>query len=131
MDKEFKNSPFKFLDPYQKKDNHIFFGREEEVEKLYQYVNKNRLVLVYGPSGSGKTSVIQCGLANRFEVTDWIPFFIRREHDINASFFKTLSQDKALGNCLTGDGQDQLLKALELISSRYLRPVYLIFDQFE
>ncbi len=131
MDKEFKNSPFKFLDPYQKKDNDIFFGREEEIEKLYQYVNKNRLVLVYGPSGSGKTSVIQCGLANRFEVTDWIPFFIRREQDINISFFKTLSQDRALGNCLTGDGQDQLLKALELISSRYLRPVYLIFDQFE
>lgn len=122
-------SPFKFLDPYGREDRDIFFGRNEEVENLYQYVNKNRLVLVYGQSGTGKTSLVQCGLANRFEVTDWVPFFIRRGKNINESFRQVISQSKALGGAEVKE--NQLKKALERISARYLRPVYLIFDQFE
>jgi hypothetical protein len=122
-------SPFKFLDPYGREDRDIFFGRNEEVENLYQYVNKNRLVLVYGQSGTGKTSLVQCGLANRFEVTDWVPFFIRRGKNINESFRQVISQSKALGGAEVKE--NQLNKALERISARYLRPVYLIFDQFE
>lgn len=31
-------SPFKFLDSYTKEDKDIFFGRETEVEELYQKV---------------------------------------------------------------------------------------------
>ncbi|MDX1667580.1 MAG: ATP-binding protein, partial [Saprospiraceae bacterium] len=122
-------SPFKFLDPYTRGDQDIFFGRDEEVEKLYESVNKNRLVLVYGQSGTGKTSLVQCGLANRFEVTDWMPFFIRRGANINASLCQALSQSKAMGG---SDIQpEQVTAALGRISDRYVRPVYLIFDQFE
>lgn len=122
-------SPFKFLDSYEREDGAIFFGRKDEVETLYQFVNKNRLVLVYGQSGIGKTSVVQCGLANRFEVTDWLPFFIRRGKDINISLWQTLSQSKALGGMPVT--VTNLLPALERISARYVRPIYLIFDQFE
>lgn len=122
-------SPFKFLDPYSREDGAIFFGRREEVETLYQYVNKNRLVVVYGQSGTGKTSVVQCGLANRFEITEWKPFFIRRGHNINHSLYHTLSQSQAM------EGQEvnanNLLTVLEDINDYYLRRVYLIFDQFE
>jgi len=122
-------SPFKFLDPYARKDGEIFFGRDEEVETLYQFVNKNRLVLVYGQSGTGKTSLVQCGLANRFEVTDWVPFFIRRGKNINASLYQAVSKSKALGGIEVKE--DNLLTALDRISTRYIRSVYLIFDQFE
>lgn len=123
------HSPFKFLDPYRREDGAIFFGRREEVETLYQYVNKNRLVLVYGQSGTGKTSVVQCGLANRFEATEWMPFFIRRGDDINASFYHTLSQSGALKDREVN--AHNLHAALEELNNYYLRRVYLIFDQFE
>lgn len=122
-------SPLKFLDPYQREDGEQFFGREEEVNKLYESVNKNRLVLVYGQSGTGKTSLVKCGLANRFEVTDWMPFFIRRGRDINESLYSILGESKALGGREVD--ADNVLTSLERISTRYLRPVYLIFDQFE
>ena len=78
-------SPFKFLDPYGIEDFSSFFGREKEVRELYEHVNKNRIVLVYGQSGTGKTSIIKCGLANTFEPSDWLPFFVRRNTNINNS----------------------------------------------
>ena len=71
-------SPFKFLDAYNKEDKDIFFGRDEEVEQLYELVFQSNLTLVYGQSGTGKTSLVQCGLANRFAASDWFNVYIRR-----------------------------------------------------
>jgi AAA+ ATPase superfamily predicted ATPase len=92
--KEIK-SPFKFLDPYNKNDYKFFFGRKKEVFQLYDFVNKSRIVLLYGQSGTGKTSIIQCGLANEFEVTDWNPYYIRREDNLNDSFLNIIKNNFA------------------------------------
>ena len=71
-------SPFKFLDSYTKDDRDIFFGREREIEELYHRVFESKIMLVYGVSGTGKSSLIHCGLANKFQDTDWLPLVIRR-----------------------------------------------------
>ena len=47
-------SPFKFLDSYTKEDKNIFFGRDQEIEELYQKVFENKTLLVYDVSGTGK-----------------------------------------------------------------------------
>ena len=73
------NSPFKFLDSYNKEDKEIFFGCERETEELYQKVFKSKIMLVYGVSGTGKSSLIICGLANIFQDTDWLPLNIRED----------------------------------------------------
>ena len=83
-------SPFKFLDSYTMDDKDVFFGRDKEVDSLYDYVNMNKLVLVYGQSGTGKTSLVQCGLTSRFDITDWYPIFIKRQENINQSFEREL-----------------------------------------
>src|SRR4030042_232835 len=75
-------SPFKFLDSYTKDDREIFFGRDREIEELYQRVFDSKLLLVYGVSGTGKSSLIHCGLANKFQETDWLPLVIRRGGNI-------------------------------------------------
>ena len=92
-------SPFKFLDAYTREDLDQFFGRGEETTQLYELVNQNRLVLLYGPSGTGKTSLIQCGLGNRFEATDWLPLFVRRGAHLPTSLQKALTErwDKKTG----------------------------------
>jgi len=118
-------SPFKFLDSYGIRDKDVFFGREKEVDALYALVFKTPLTLLYGLSGTGKTSIIQCGLANRFDGPDWLPFFIRREQDINQSLRKALLD--ALGEPSTAD----LPGLISALFDDYLRPAYLIFDQFE
>lgn len=118
-------SPFKFLDAFKPDDRDAFFGREEEIEALYRMLNKNRLILVYGQSGTGKTSLVQCGLASRFAENEWLPLFIRRHEDINLSVNDTLQ--KTLGMPLL----PSVNAMIEEIFANYLRPVYLIFDQFE
>lgn len=118
-------SPFKFLDAYVRKDKDFFFGREGEVAELYQMVTKNRLILVYGQSGTGKTSLVQCGLANRFDTTDWFPLFIKRGENINHSMRKAVAKAAEL------DQIENYAEAIEEIYAIHLRPVYLIIDQLE
>jgi hypothetical protein len=119
-------SPFKFLDSYGLRDQEVFFGREKETEALYQLVFRTPLTLVYGLSGTGKTSIIQCGLASRFDGPDWLPFFIRRDQDINRSLRAELRE--ALDD---GEPDAELPSLISALFDDYLRPVYLIFDQFE
>ena len=149
------SSPFKFLDAYGKDDKDIFFGRDDEVDQLYELVFQSNLTLVYGQSGTGKTSLIQCGLANRFEQSDWFNVFIRRNNDINESLIQSLKKYKvrketsshlltrlqkikqATGRVTTSttatsqSTENILLQTLRSIYKHYLKPVYLIFDQFE
>ncbi|MCK5058219.1 MAG: ATP-binding protein, partial [Candidatus Aminicenantes bacterium] len=121
------DSPFKFLNAYEKKDKDIFFGRDKEIKLLYDTTFKANLILVYGQSGTGKTSLIQCGLANHFRKTDWFEIFIRRQSNINTSLQREIKK-KAATPIEEGATIVESLKSLYL---DFLRPVYLIFDQFE
>ncbi|MDH3651343.1 MAG: ATP-binding protein, partial [Saprospiraceae bacterium] len=121
------NSPFKFLDPYTLEDRELFFGRDNEVDTLYDLVFETNLILVYGPSGTGKSSLIQCGLASRFQSTDWHDLYIRRRDNINQSL-----RDEIKKNALTEIPEDaEITKAIESLFLDYFKPIYLIFDQFE
>lgn len=144
-----KRYPFKFLDSYTREDAAIFFGREEEVASLYEMVFQTDLILVYGASGTGKTSLIQCGLASKFQSHDWLDLYIRRGNNLNDSFEKALeaaggkveSEEDNLdwldedwtaeGESTTATAQSPLAKSLKAIYLKHFKPIYLIFDQFE
>jgi hypothetical protein len=144
-----KKYPFKFLDAYGKEDTGIFFGRDEEINTLYEMVFQSSILLVYGASGTGKTSLIQCGLASKFPSHDWLALTVRRGNNINANFEKALAD---AGGILSAaqDNMDWLTEVMEetevvstpplltplaqAFKAIYLnsfKPVYLIFDQFE
>jgi len=118
-------SPFKFLDAYTAEDRDQFWGREEEIAALYSMVAQNRLILVYGQSGTGKTSLVQCGLASRFDSTDWLPLFVRRQGDLNRSLETRLEQALGLPKI------ESPAAALESLYETFLCTPYLIFDQLE
>lgn len=145
-----KRYPFKFLDAYTQEDKDIFFGRKDEITSLYEMVFQTDLILVYGASGTGKTSLIQCGLASKFQSHDWLDIYIRRGNNLNDSF------DKAIKNA-GGNEEDNkenldwldedwaateeetattkvlspLARSLKNIYLKHFKPIYLIFDQFE
>lgn len=131
-----QKSPYKFLDSYSKEDRDIFFGRDKEIGELHSRVFESRIIIVYGTSGSGKSSLIYCGLANRFNDSDWLPVTIRRGSNINQSFVDSLER---IGlTKISGESKKSAVNkannTVKLIRSVYLdhfKPVYLIFDQFE
>ncbi len=120
-------SPFKFLEPFTIEDRPYFYGRDDEIDSLYQMVFESSLILVYGPSGSGKTSLIQCGLASRFQKTDWFDVPIRRRSDINTAIWQEIRK-KAVTPI---PEKATLADAVESLFLDFFKPVYLIFDQFE
>ena len=125
-------SPFKCLDSYTIDDRDIFFGRDREIEELYRKVFESKILVVYGVSGTGKTSLIDCGLANKFQGADWLPVRIRRGKNIVQSLIDALSGEADQER--PGRERSNPEKVLRLIRSIYLdqfKPVYLIFDQFE
>lgn len=121
------NSPFKLLDPYTLEDRDIFFGRDREIEELYQMCFHTSLILLYGQSGTGKTSLIRCGLASRFKKTDWFDLFIRRQNNINDSI-RSAIRNAAKTPIEEGASLSEMIDSLFL---DYYKPIFLIFDQFE
>ncbi len=126
--------PFKFLDSYERKDKDFFFGRDEEIEALYKMIFETRILLVYGTSGTGKTSLIQCGLANKFESYDWSSLYIRRNDNILYSLDKAVCERT---NGKYSPSEQKTFRITDLnakLTAAYksaLKPIYLIFDQFE
>lgn len=122
------NSPFKFLDSFDKEDINEFFGRGKEVKALFKKTFESNLLLLYGLSGTGKTSLVRCGLHNMFADTDWLPLFIRRSQNIIDSLQESISQAVFEKDSLEGQ---PIRKQLHSLYLDYYKPIYLIFDQFE
>ena len=97
---------------------------------MYQKVFESKILLVYGISGTGKTSLIDCGLANKFQDADWLPITVRRGANIIDSFIKELDK-AAISKVKIDPGKGKILKALQSIYLDHFKPIYLIFDQFE
>ncbi len=118
---------FKFLDPYLKEDKNYFFGREKETYEVFYKLGESKLLLLYGASGTGKTSILNCGVANMFDESDWFPIEVRRKNNIIKSL--SLEIEKILNISVTDlENIDQYLYSVYLEN---YKPVYLIFDQFE
>jgi len=60
-------NPYLGLKSYSPDNYHIFFGREDLIEKLLKHINENKfpLTVVLGASGSGKSSLVKAGLIGK------------------------------------------------------------------
>ncbi|HEX5474624.1 MAG TPA: hypothetical protein VFX12_08200 [Vicinamibacterales bacterium] len=55
-------NPFPGLRPFEPDEDHLFFGREREIDELLRRLRSTRFLSVIGASGSGKSSLVRCGL---------------------------------------------------------------------
>src|SRR3954466_4543634 len=66
-----RRSPYPGLVPFAPEDAAVFFGRQQETDRLVELLTPTlqhgpgRLVAVVGPSGSGKSSLVHAGLLPR------------------------------------------------------------------
>jgi tetratricopeptide (TPR) repeat protein len=55
-------NPFPGLRPFDPEEDHLFFGREKEIDALLRRLRSARFLSVIGSSGSGKSSLVRSGL---------------------------------------------------------------------
>jgi hypothetical protein len=55
-------NPFPGLRPFREEEEHLFFGRETQVDAMVDKLAETRFLAVVGVSGSGKSSLVNCGL---------------------------------------------------------------------
>ena len=56
------DNPFPGLRPFREDEEHLFFGRESQVDTMVDKLVATRFLAVVGTSGSGKSSLVNCGL---------------------------------------------------------------------
>ncbi len=67
------------LQSYSEAQADIFYGRDEEIDRLTNLVKANTLTIVFGKSGTGKTSLLNAGVFPRLRKDYCLPFRIRLE----------------------------------------------------
>ncbi|MBC7896319.1 MAG: hypothetical protein H7066_12965, partial [Cytophagaceae bacterium] len=72
--------------------------------------------------------IINCGLANQFVASDWLPLYVRRGTELNESLDRALAAANTDGRQAVDGGVVGQVRELYL---EHYRPLYLIFDQFE
>jgi hypothetical protein len=55
-------NPFPGLRPFRDEEEHLFFGRESQIDTIVDMLARSRFLAVVGTSGSGKSSLVNCGL---------------------------------------------------------------------
>ena len=55
-------NPYPGLRPFRVDERHLFFGREQQVDRMVEKLAARRFLSVVGGSGSGKSSLVNCGL---------------------------------------------------------------------
>ena len=55
-------NPFPGLRPFEADEDHLFFGREKEIDELLRRLRACRFLSIIGTSGSGKSSLVRSGL---------------------------------------------------------------------
>ena len=53
--------------PFTENEQHIFFGRKTDTDKLFKLISLEKLVLLYSKSGLGKSSLLNAGVIPRFK----------------------------------------------------------------
>ncbi|MEJ3653389.1 serine protease [Actinomycetes bacterium KLBMP 9759] len=64
-DPETMPGPYRGLRPFDESHADLFFGRDVEVQRLLDTLDRARVVAVAGPSGAGKSSLVRAGLVPR------------------------------------------------------------------
>ena len=64
--------------PFTLEQQELFFGRKEDIEKTYELINLENLVVIYSKSGLGKSSLINAGIIPRInKEQEYHPLLVR------------------------------------------------------
>jgi tetratricopeptide (TPR) repeat protein/energy-coupling factor transporter ATP-binding protein EcfA2 len=97
-------NPFPGLRPFEPNEDHLFFGREKEIDDLLRRLRAGRFLAIIGTSGCGKSSLVRSGLipslgggAMSDTSSDWKIALMRPGEDPLRHLAHALNAPEALG----------------------------------
>jgi len=130
--------------PFTADEKELFFGRDDDKEKLYRMMTLNKITLLYSKSGMGKSSLLNAGIIPLInQEQSYNPVLIRLgrytpNQEISAIQIATqkitneTKQSTFLDRII--DNENSLwynCKAKQIVNYQDERQILLIFDQFE
>ena len=70
-------NPYKGLKAYEISDKDHFFGRDDVVQDLFEFVKSRKFTIVSGASGTGKSSLVKAGLLPLLLKQGYVPLMMR------------------------------------------------------
>jgi WD40 repeat protein len=122
-------TPFLFLNRYERKHAKIFFGRSFYIRELYNRITDPKsppIILLYGQSGVGKSSLLDAGLMPRIEESHTV-LYVRRiqKKGLIGSLEESLQRASSNSDHLS------LGEKWRQIESQTNKPLVVILDQVE
>ena len=137
-----QNNPWLGLNTYTERDR--LFGRDKESSEVTDIILNNLQTVIYGRSGIGKSSLLQAGVFPRLRYEDFIPVYIRLEHNAKEGYFSQIrrkvceaAEDAGAQVARTTVGEPASLRELlygyvfKDRQSGISKYSVLVFDQFE
>lgn len=102
-------SPWLGLRAFGEETRAYFFGRNVELQDLFERVQHRPLTVLFGQSGLGKTSLLRAGLVPLLRAKNWVPVLLRLRYDDEApSLVRQMFEEAllVLSNFARIEGQD-------------------------
>lgn len=130
-------NPFLALKSYEEIHESIFGGRDAEIKKIFDLIDKNIVTIVSGKPGIGKTSLLNAGVIPMLREDYYLPIYIRIDFNLEKSPLvqtKEFVETKIKGideNAIPFNDLSlwEYFHNVEIYKGK-VKPV-LIFDQFE
>ena len=125
--------PYRGLMPYTAAEWDLFFGRSDDIQRVYHRICENPVTIIYGEAGVGLTSLLGAGLQPRLEKARQLVIPVSTYNNLTAAVRANL-QDKGRPIRLHIPGDAPLAEVLSAacaeVAATYDRLV-LVLDQFE
>ncbi|MEV6767808.1 trypsin-like peptidase domain-containing protein [Nocardia sp. NPDC051030] len=64
-------NPYRGLEPFSENDSALFYGRDDDIDRVLRALRERPLAAVAGPSGTGKSSLMLAGVVPRLRADGW------------------------------------------------------------
>ncbi|MCK1739167.1 WD40 repeat domain-containing protein [Bradyrhizobium sp. 138] len=128
-------NPFPGLRSFQEEEEHLFFGRENQVDTMVDKLAATHFLTVVGTSGSGKSSLVNCGLRPALRRglmagagTSWRMAQFRPGNEPIRAMARALAENDALSS---DDDDDDVLPLPQLVETTLRMSKLGLIDVFE
>ena len=112
---QLQNNPYPGIRSFEIDENHLFFGRDKQINDLYKILNKTHFIAITGASGSGKSSLVKAGLIAKLheDSKKWFHHTLRPGSDPIGNFAQSIYDTlKTNGNSRKFDSKIDIEKIL-------------------